>query len=113
VTSNDDNLTTTYQIVVNIDEAYKQNTQIIAGIDDKDLFMYIGIGAAVLIVLIIIIAVIVKKHRKNEDEDEDFSPLDNYNEDTLNNDKTSMNNSNKSEDSKIHKSIESNNDIVN
>ena len=113
VKSNDDNLTTTYQIVVNIDEAYKQNTQIIAGIDDKDLFMYIGIGAAVLIVLIIIIAVIVKKHRKNEDEDEDFSPLDNYNEDTLNNDKTSMNNSNKSEDSKIHKSIESNNDIVN
>lgn len=113
VTSNDDNLTTTYQIVVNIDEAYKQNTQIIAGIDDKDLFMYIGIGAAVLIVLIIIIAVIIKKHRKNEDGDEDFSPLDNYNEDTLNNDKTSMDISNKSEDSEIHKSIESNNEIVN
>lgn len=113
VTSNDDNLTTTYQIVVNIDEAYKQNTQIIAEIDDKDLFMYIGIGAAVLIVLIIIIAVIIKKHRKNEDGDEDFSPLDNYNEDSLNNDKTSMDISNKSEDSEVHKNIESNNDIVN
>ena len=85
VTSNDDNLTTTYQIVVNIDEAYKQNTQIIAGIDDKDLFMYIGIGAAVLIVLIIIIVVIVKKRRNanEDDEDEDFSPLDTYDNNTF------------------------------
>ena len=85
VTSNDDNLTTTYQIVVNIDEAYKQNTQIIAGIDDKDLFMYIGIGAAVLIVLIIIIVVIVKKRRNanEDDEDEDFSPVDTYDNNTF------------------------------
>ena len=85
VTSNDDNLTTTYQIVVNIDEAYKQNTQIIAGIDDKDLFMYIGIGVAVLIVLIIIIVVIVKKRRNanEDDEDEDFSPLDTYDNNTF------------------------------
>ena len=85
VTSNDDNLTTTYQIVVNIDEAYKQNTQIIAGIDDKDLFMYIGIGVAVLIVLIIIIVVIVKKRRNanEDDEDEDFSPVDTYDNNTF------------------------------
>ena len=89
VTSEDDNLTTTYQIVVNIDEAYKQNTQIIAGIDDKDLYMYIGIGVAVLIILIIIIVVIVRKRRdakEDEEEDEDFAPLNTYSLDNFSND---------------------------
>lgn len=85
VTSEADNLTTTYQIVVNIDEAYKQNTQIIAGIDNNDLFMYIGIGVAVLIILIIIIVVIVRK-RRNAKEDEDFAPLNTYSLDNFSND---------------------------
>ena len=89
VTSEADNLTTTYQIVVNIDEAYKQNTQIIAGIDDKDLYMYIGIGVAVLIILIIIIVVIARKRRNAkqvEEEDEDFAPLNTYSLDNFSND---------------------------
>lgn len=89
VTSEADNLTTTYQIVVNIDEAYKQNTQIIAGIDDKDLYMYIGIGVAVLIILIIIIVVIARKRRnakQDEEEDEDFAPLNTYSLDNFSND---------------------------
>ena len=85
VTSKDDNLTTTYQIVVNIDEAYAQKNQIIAGIDNNDLFMYIGIGVAVLIILIIIIVVIVRK-RKNSNEDEDFAPLNTYSLDNFSND---------------------------
>ena len=89
VTSEADNMTTTYQIVVNIDEAYKQNTQIIAGIDDKDLYMYIGIGVAVLIILIIIIVVIARKRRNAkqvEEEDEDFAPLNTYSLDNFSND---------------------------
>ena len=89
VTSEADNMTTTYQIVVNIDEAYKQNTQIIAGIDDKDLYMYIGIGVTVLIILIIIIVVIARKRRNAkqvEEEDEDFAPLNTYSLDNFSND---------------------------
>ena len=78
VTSEEDNLTTTYQIVVNIDEAYAQDNQIIAGIDDNDLFMYIGIGVLVLIVLIIVIVVIIRKHKYSEEEDDDFAPLNTY-----------------------------------
>lgn len=85
VTSEDDNLTTTYQIVVNIDEAYAQKNQIIAGIDNNDLFMYIGIGVAVLIILIIIIVVIVRK-RRNAKQDEDFAPLNTYSLDNFSND---------------------------
>lgn len=59
---------TTYQIVVNIME--KVENQIIAGIDNNDLFLYGGIALAVIIVIIIIIVV---KHRKNKNED-DFEP---------------------------------------
>ena len=89
VTSKDDNLTTTYQIVVNIEEPQPENNQIIAGIDDKDLYMYIGIGVAVLIILIIIIVVIARKRRNAkqvEEEDEDFAPLNTYSLDNFSND---------------------------
>lgn len=72
VTSAEDNLTTTYQIVVNINEAYKE-PQIIAGINDKDLFLYGGIGVGVIIVIIIVI-VIVKKRKSTDDDDDDFAP---------------------------------------
>lgn len=85
VTSEDDNLTTTYQIVVNIDEAYAQKNQIIAGIDNNDLFMYIGIGVVVIIILIIIIVVIARK-RRNAKQDEDFAPLNTYSLDNFSND---------------------------
>ena len=59
---------TTYQIVVNIME--KVENQIIAGIDNSDLFLYGGIALAVIIVIIIIIVVV--KHRRNKDDD--FEP---------------------------------------
>ena len=61
----------TYQIVVNINEKVEENNQIIAGINNKDLYMYAGIGLGIIIILIIII--IVVKRRKRE-EDDDFEP---------------------------------------
>lgn len=67
--------TATYQIKVNITE--KTEEQIIAGIDNKDLYLYIGIGIAVII-LIIIIIVVVKNRHKNSDVDTyyaGFEPL--------------------------------------
>lgn len=91
VTSKDDNLTTTYQIVVNIEETQPENNQIIAGIDNNDLFMYIGIGVVVLVILIIIIVAIVRKRRNAKetddyDDEEDFAPLNTYSLDNFSND---------------------------
>ena len=79
---------TTYQIIVNIEE--KVEEQIIAGIDDNDLYLYGGIGAAALIVIIIIIAIVVKRRHKGEDDYEmyngGFGPL-NDNENIMDNSK--------------------------
>lgn len=72
VKSADGNDIRTYQIIVNIVE--KQEEQIIAGIDNNDLFLYGGIALGV-IVLIIIIAVI--RHRRKmllDEEDDDYEP---------------------------------------
>lgn len=72
VKSVDGNDIRTYQIIVNIVE--KQEEQIIAGIDNNDLFLYGGIALGV-IVLIIIIAVI--RHRRKmllDEEDDDYEP---------------------------------------
>lgn len=73
VSSDDEDITTVYQIVVNIDEAFKAVT---AENSDNDMYMYIGIGAAILILLIIII-VVVRKRRKAAEEE--FAPLNTYN----------------------------------
>lgn len=94
VTSKNDNLTTTYQIVVNIEETQPENNQIIAGIDNNDLFMYIGIGVVVLVILIIIIVVIVRKRRNAKetddyDDEEDFAPLNTYSLENISNDEKS------------------------
>ena len=72
VKSEDETENATYQVIVNINEIVE--TQIIPGIDDKDLFMYAGIGIGVLVVLIIIIILIVRHRRKNNDD----NPYDNY-----------------------------------
>ena len=59
--------TVTYQIIANIHEPEK--SQIIAGIDDEDLFLYGGIVLAILIILVIIIVVVVKRRKSKEDDD--------------------------------------------
>lgn len=84
----------TYQIVVNISEKTEENNQIIAGINNKELYMYGGIGLGIIIILIIIITVV--KRRKRE-EDDDFEP---YYADfsSLNTDINSQNQQNKFEE---------------
>ncbi len=67
VKSADGSEVTTYQVIANIHEPKK--TQIIAGIDNEDLFLYGGVGLAALVVIIIIIIVAIVKNRKNADED--------------------------------------------
>lgn len=59
--------TVTYQIIANIHEPEK--SQIIAEIDDEDLFLYGGIVLAILIILVIIIVVVVKRRKSKEDDD--------------------------------------------
>lgn len=81
--------TVTYQIIANIHEPEK--TQIIAGIDDEDLFLYGGIALAVLIILIIVIIVVVRRRRNKEDEDYGtyyggFSSLNRDTDNTVNQD---------------------------
>lgn len=103
VSSDNDDITTVYQIVVNIDEEY--NTQVIGGIDNKDLYMYIGIGVAAIVLLIIIIVVIVRKRRK---EDGDFAPLNTYDLDFSLNKKDDLNESS-IEDTKDEENVEKKN----
>ena len=116
VTSGED--ATTYQIKVNIME--KIETQIIAGIDNDDLFLYGGIAIAVIIVLIIIIVVV--RHRRNREDDDyqtyygGFNSLnkdddsnekrDNYLNDNF---KDETNNKEDNQDDKINNHTEDNN----
>lgn len=72
VSSNEGDTTTVYQIIVNIDEAFKNQ---VATTDNSNMYMYIGVGAAVVILLIIII-VVVRKRRKAAEEE--FAPLNTY-----------------------------------
>lgn len=67
VKSTDGSEVTTYQVIANIHEPEK--TQLIAGIDDEDLFLYGGVGLAALVVIIIIIIVAIVKGRKNANDD--------------------------------------------
>ncbi len=81
VKSQDGKEVLTYQITANIHEPEKE--QLIAGINDEDLFLYGGIAIGVIIILIIIIAIV--KHRK---QDDDFEPyyggFDSLNKDNKN-----------------------------
>lgn len=72
VSSDEGDTTTVYQIIVNIDEAFKNQ---VATTDNSNMYMYIGVGAAVVILLIIII-VVVRKRRKAAEEE--FAPLNTY-----------------------------------
>lgn len=71
VNSEDGKDVVTYQIIVNIKQKTQESNQIIAGINNKDLYMYAGIGLAVLLILIIIIVIIKHKNRDSEFEEYD------------------------------------------
>lgn len=72
VSSDEEEVTTVYQIVVNINESFTDQVVIK---DNSNMYIYIGIGIAVLIILIIII-VVVRKRRKAAEEE--FAPLNTY-----------------------------------
>lgn len=72
VSSDEEDITTVYQIIVNINESFTD--QVIIK-DNSNMYIYIGIGLAVLILLIIII-VVVRKRRKAAEEE--FTPLNTY-----------------------------------
>lgn len=63
----DNNEIATYQIIVNITDPAEE--QIIAEIDNNDLFLYGGIAVGAIILLIIIIVVIIKRRHNNNNDD--------------------------------------------
>lgn len=98
VSSDEEEVTTVYQIVVNINESFTDQVVIK---DNSNMYIYIGIGIAVLILLIIIIVVIRKRRKAAE---EDFAPLNTYDLDFSSNkddkDSTGSDNINQEENSK-------------
>lgn len=71
--------TLTYQIVVNITEPVEE--QIIAGIDNNDLFLYGGIGLGVIIVIIIIVIIVKRRHHDDDDYDPYYGGFTSLNND--------------------------------
>ena len=71
--------TVTYQITANIHEPEK--TQLIAGIDDEDLFLYGGIAIGVIIVVIIIIAIVIHNRKRDEEFGTYYGGFDSFNKD--------------------------------
>ena len=84
VKSEDGENTVTYQITANIHEPEK--TQLIAGIDDEDLFLYGGIAIGVIIVIIIIIVVVRHNRRKDDDFGTYYGGFDSLNRNVKNDD---------------------------
>ena len=114
VKSEDGEEIVTYQIVVNITEKTQENGQIIAGIDNKNLYMYSGIGLGVLIVIIIVAVIIVKRRNSMDDEEEydyynGFNPLDNNNISNEDNDQEEIS----TPELIVNKNMENTNDEVN
>ena len=94
VKSEDEQDIATYQIIVNIQE--KPQEQIIAGIDNNDLYLYGVIGLGVLVIIIIIIIIIVKRRHKDDDDFSTyyggFNSLDDENTDKKDNPESKLDN---------------------
>ena len=85
VKSEDGKDAATYQIVVNITEKKEENNQLIAGIDNNDLYMYIGIGGAVLVVIMIIVVIAKRKNRDEDDFETYYGGFNSLDKDADNN----------------------------
>ena len=109
VKSEDGENVVTYQIVVNITEKKEENNQLIAGIENNDLYMCIGIGVAVLVVIIIIIVIVKRRNRDEEDFETYYGGFNSLNNDADN----SFNNFNKTIDNvdTIKENMENNLDL--
>lgn len=107
VKSENEEQTSTYQITVNIAEPVPDApAQIIPGLDNTDLYIYIGCGVVVLIVLIIIIVVAVKHKRNKEDEYVDYYGGLEFSDDSEKDKKSKS--KQKREDSPIEEDIQTN-----
>lgn len=107
VKSENEEQTSTYQITVNIAEPVPDApAQIIPGLDNTDLYIYIGCGVVVLIVLIIIIVVAVKHKRNKEDEYVDYYGGLDFSDDSERDKKSKS--KKKKEDSPIEEDIQTN-----
>ena len=84
IKSEDGESTATYQITANVHEPEPEKTQLIAGIDDEDLFLYGGIAIGVIIVIIIIIVVVRHNRRKDDDFGTYYGGFDSLNRDVKN-----------------------------
>ena len=84
IKSEDGESTATYQITANVHEPEPEKTQLIAGIDDEDLFLYGGIAIGVIIVIIIIIVVIRHNRKKDDDFGTYYGGFDSLNRDVKN-----------------------------
>ena len=71
--------TVTYQITANIHEPEK--TQLIAGIDDEDLFLYGGIAIGVIVVIIIIVVIVIHNRKRDEEFGTYYGGFDSFNKD--------------------------------
>ena len=72
----------TYQIVVNISEQEQSENQIIAGIDNNDLYKYIGIAIGTIVIIIIVIILLKCRNKDVDDFEPYYGGFDSLNKDS-------------------------------
>src|SRR5699024_10813198 len=84
VKSEDGKDVVTYQIVVNIreQEEKEEQNQIIAGIDNNDLYKYIGIALGTIVIIVIVIILIKRRNKDANDFETYYGGFDSLNKDS-------------------------------
>lgn len=84
VKSEDGKDVVTYQIVVNISEQEEkeEQNQIIAGIDNNDLYKYIGIALGTIVIIVIVIILIKRRNKDADDFEPYYGGFDSLNKDS-------------------------------
>ena len=84
VKSEDGKDVVTYQIVVNISEQEEkeEQNQIIAGIDNNDLYKYIGIALGTIVIIVIVIILIKRRNKDANDFEPYYGGFDSLNKDS-------------------------------
>ena len=84
VKSEDGKDVVTYQIVVNIreQEEKEEQNQIIAGIDNNDLYKYIGIALGTIVIIVIVIILIKRRNKDANDFEPYYGGFDSLNKDS-------------------------------
>ena len=84
VKSEDGKDVVTYQIVVNISEQEEkeEQNQIIAGIDNNELYKYIGIALGTIVIIVIVIILIKRRNKDADDFEPYYGGFDSLNKDS-------------------------------